>query len=127
MKNTSLRHTLKRGFSLVEMLVVIAVIGVIAAIAVPNIGTLTSAAKTARDQRNAQSVASVFAAGSAAGVAWDTASADAAVAEVVAGKAPTDGAFTGKVFRVPNLSGADLTAAKAHLTISPDGQLVYSP
>jgi len=127
MKHTSLRHSLKQGFSLVEMLVVIAVIGVIAAIAIPNIGNLTSAAKTARDQRNAQSIASVFAAGTAAGVAWVTTSSDAAVDDVIAGKAPADGAFSGKIFRVPNLSGADLTAAKAHLSLSTDGQLIYSP
>jgi prepilin-type N-terminal cleavage/methylation domain-containing protein len=127
MKNTSLRHTLKQGFSLVEMLVVIAVIGVIAAIAIPNIGNLTSAAKTARDQRNAQSIASVYAAGTAAGVSWVTTSASAAVDDVIAGKAPADGAFVGKIFRVPNLSGADLTAAKAHLTLSTDGMLIYAP
>ena len=127
MKNTSLKNTLKKGFSLVEMLVVIAVIGVIAAIAVPNIGNLTSAAKTARDQRNAQSIASVFAAGAAAGVAWDTASASAAADDVVKGEAPADGAFSGKIFRVPNISGTDLTAAKSHLSLSSDNQLVYTP
>src|SRR3954468_14663958 len=115
------------GFSLVEMLVVIAVIGVIAAIAIPNIGNLTSAAKTARDQRNAQSIASVFSAGTAAGVTWDTSSPSAAVDDVVKGEAPADGAFVGKIFRVPNLAGTDLAAAKAHLTLSTDGQLIYSP
>jgi prepilin-type N-terminal cleavage/methylation domain-containing protein len=126
--NTSfLRSNLKKGFSLVEMLVVIAVIGVIAAIAVPQIGNLTSSAKTARDQRNAQSIASVFAAGSAAGVVWTVTSASAAADEVVAGKAPADGAFVGKVFRVPNITGTDLTAAKAHLSLSPDNQLTYAP
>ena len=127
MKNTSFRHALKQGFSLVEMLVVIAVIGVIAAIAIPNIGNLTSAAKTARDQRNAQSIASVFAAGSAAGVVWNVTSASAAADDVVAGKAPLDGAFIGKVFRVPNITGTDLTAAKTKLTLSTDNQLIYAP
>ena len=127
MKNTSLSHKLKQGFSLVEMLVVIAVIGVIAAIAVPQIGNLTSSAKTARDQRNAQSISSVFAAGNAAGVVWTVTSASAAADDVVAGKAPPDGAFAGKVFRVPNISGADLTAAKTHLSLSTDNQLIYAP
>src|SRR6187401_2737428 len=95
MTASSLRPKLQQGFSLIEMLVVIAVIGVIAAIAVPQIGNLTSSAKTARDQRNAQSIASVFAAGSAAGVDWTITSASAAADDVVAGKAPLDGAFLG--------------------------------
>jgi type IV pilus assembly protein PilA len=127
MKNTSLSHTLKQGFSLVEMLVVIAVIGVIAAIAVPQIGNLTSSAKTARDQRNAQSIASVFAAGQAAGVQWVVTDAGAAADDVVKGAAPADGAFKDKVFRVPNISGDDLTAAKTHLSLSADKQLIYAP
>jgi type IV pilus assembly protein PilA len=127
MKNTSLSHTLKQGFSLVEMLVVIAVIGVIAAIAVPQIGNLTASAKTARDQRNAQSIASVFAAGSAAGVAWVVTDASAAADDVVKGEAPADGAFKDKIFRVPNIGGTDLIEAKKHLSLSPDGQLIYAP
>jgi type IV pilus assembly protein PilA len=126
MKNTSLAKSLKQGFSLVEMLVVIAVIGVIAAIAVPNIGSLTNAAKIARDQRNAQSIASVFAAGTAAGVPWDTASKDAAIADVIKGNAPADGAFVGKTFQVPNLTGTDLAGAASHLTLT-SGQLIYTP
>ena len=129
MKYTNLKKNLQSGFSLVEMLVVIAVIGVIAAIAIPNIGNVNAAAKTARDQRNAQSVASVFSAGSAAGVAWDTASASAAVDDVISGKAPSDGAFANKIFRcpLPNISSNDLSTMKAHLSLSTDGQLVYTP
>lgn len=57
----------KKGFSLVEMLVVIAVIGIIAAIAVPNIGNINNSAKDATYRRNAQSIASVYASAQAAG------------------------------------------------------------
>jgi type IV pilus assembly protein PilA len=127
MKYTNLKKNIKQGFSLVEMLVVIAVIGVIAAIAIPNIGNVNAAAKNAKDQRNAQSIASVFAAGSAAGVSWVTTSAALAAADVVAGRAPTDGAFSGKKFVVPGMSGTDVTAAVTKLTMSSDNMLVYTP
>lgn len=60
---------IQKGFSLVEMLVVIAVIGIIAAIAVPNIGKITDSAKDSTLRRNAQNIASVFA--SAQAVGWD--------------------------------------------------------
>ena len=124
---TPRKSTLRSGFSLVEMLVVIAVIGVIAAIAIPNIGNINAAAKNARNQRNAQSIASVYAAGAAAGVSWTTTSVAAAVTDVVTGKAPTDGAFSGKKFVVPGISSTDQTAAAAKLTLSSDNMLVYTP
>lgn len=127
MKYTNLKKNLKQGFSLVEMLVVIAVIGVIAAIAIPNIGNVNAAAKNAKDQRNAQSIASVYAAGAAAGVAWTTTSVAAAVTDVVTGKAPVDGAFSGKKFVVPGISTTDQTSAAAKLTLSSDNMLVYTP
>lgn len=65
MKNT--KKALKKGFSLVEMLVVIAVIGIIAAIAVPNIGRINDSATDAKARRNAQNLASIFASAQAAG------------------------------------------------------------
>jgi prepilin-type N-terminal cleavage/methylation domain-containing protein len=57
-----------KGFSLVEMLVVIAIIGVIAAIAVPQISDFTDAAKLSKHKRNAQNLASVCSAAQAAGL-----------------------------------------------------------
>ena len=123
------KSPLAQGFSLIEMLVVIAVIGVIAAIAIPNIGNINSAAKNARNQRNAQSIASVYSSGAAAGVAWTTTSASAAVDDVIAGKSTTTGAFANTIFRcpLPGISSADLTSVKAKLALSTDNQLIYTP
>ena len=61
--NTKLntKNVLAKGFSLVEMLVVIAVIGIIAAIAIPSIGSINASAQTATAKRNAQNIASVYA------------------------------------------------------------------
>jgi type IV pilus assembly protein PilA len=76
----------RKGFSLVELLVVIAVIGIIAAIAIPNISGITGSAQNARDQRNAQNIASVSSAAQAAGKSFSTdATGTAAVTEMITG------------------------------------------
>lgn len=123
--NLNTKNLIAKGFSLVEMLVVIAVIGVIAAIAIPSIGSINQSAKDARNQRNAQSIVSMFQSGSAAGVAWVGATKALKVDDVVAGRAPTDGAFSGKTFKVPNLTGADLTDALPYIGLDADGNLFY--
>ena len=117
MKNVklNLKKARKAGFSLVEMLVVIAVIGVIAAIAIPNIGNINDSARTTTAQRNAQSAASVYSSGIAAGCPAATDEADA-LSKLASGTwAPTNGAFSGKVFMVPNLPTAATDADAATL------------
>lgn len=115
-----------RGFSLVEMLTVISVIGIIASIAIPSIGNITNSARTATRQRNAQSIVSMFAAGQAAGVSWSGATRNALVSSVISGQAPTDGPFVGKTFRVPNITGSDLTGSYPYLgRDASDGTLFY--
>ena len=57
----------KKGFSLVEMLVVIAVIGVLTAIAIPIIGRINEQATIAKDNRNAQAVVTMYNAARAGG------------------------------------------------------------
>jgi len=118
MKNTTLKGHISKGFSLVEMLVVIAVIGVIAAIAIPNLGNARDAATDAKDQRNAQSVVSMYQAGKAAGAAWGSGH---AVDAVVTG-ANGQGAFVNENFKV-TLSPAEVTAVKQY--VSSTG--VYTP
>lgn len=124
MKNTklNLKKSLKAGFSLIEMLVVIAVIGVIAAIAIPNIGNINDSARTSAAQRNAQSCASVYSSAIAAGytpTTQPTTAADA-VELLRTGVSPTSGTFNGKVFQVPNLpatTAPEYTLLTGHLEI----------
>ncbi|MDF1755862.1 MAG: prepilin-type N-terminal cleavage/methylation domain-containing protein [Verrucomicrobiales bacterium] len=117
MKNT--KKALNKGFSLVEMLVVIAVIGIIAAIAVPNIGKINDSAKESKNRRNAQSIASVFASAQAAGLNFYVdADKDATVAAIVTGGTVTDeGPFKGTFFGVPNMSAGDQDAALPYLSM----------
>jgi prepilin-type N-terminal cleavage/methylation domain-containing protein len=121
-----------KGFSLVEMLVVIAIIGVIAAIAVPQIADFTSSAETSRNKRNAQNIASVFSAAQAAGLNLIPGEGDAdpaafaAVQKVVEGSTIGTGAFAGKYFGVPNMEASAVTDALPYLEVK-DGVLLYDP
>lgn len=116
-----------KGFSLVEMLVVIAIIGIIAAVAVPQISDFTSSAEDSRNKRNAQNLASAYSSAQAAGldlIAGHTSKASA-VDLVVTGKKITGGVFDGKYFGVPNMDSAAKTAALDFLKLTADGMLEY--
>lgn len=123
MKNT--KKALNKGFSLVEMLVVIAVIGIIAAIAVPNIGKINDSAKEAKDRRNAQSLASVFASAQAAGLNFFDTNAATTVSSIVSGATVADnGPFYNTFFGVPNLSAADQASAISYLNADTTNSLL---
>jgi type IV pilus assembly protein PilA len=117
------RKNTRKGFSLVELLVVIAVIGIIAAIAIPNIAGITGSAGTARDKRNAQQLASVYSAAVAAGHTPAT-GVSACANQIAAGNSITSNGMT---FAVPGLSGTELTDAEAYLSPDTNVGITYTP
>lgn len=116
MKKVKLNTSLKAGFSLVEMLVVIAIIGIIAAIAIPNIGNINDSAKQATAQRNAQSVASVMNAAIAAGYVPAWADVDDVLESAQSDDVtPPSGPFKGKVFTVGDIDNEEEAAVKTYI------------
>lgn len=131
MKNVKVT-SLKAGFSLVEMLVVIAIIGIIAAIAIPNIGSINNSARYATGQRNAQSVASVLNAAIAAGATLTGLTSTSTGSDIVelaeTGVTPSDGAFNGKKFTVGDIDNDEVPVASAYLSYDADNQqVIYNP
>ncbi|MFT5469355.1 MAG: type IV pilus assembly protein PilA [Verrucomicrobiales bacterium] len=126
MTKTNLTAKAKKGFSLVEMLVVIAVIGILAAIAVPQIGRINDAAGESKDRRNAQQLSSVVGAAQAAGLDFLGANTGATVAAAVTGATVTDTSspFHGNYFGVPGLSSTEQTKALTYLSHA-NGMLTY--
>ena len=106
-----------KGFSLVEMIVVIAILGIISALAVPVLASVTGQAGEASHQRNAHSLASMANNAVAAGNVEIPAatSVDEVVDLLIAGARGT-GIFEGTLFEVHNLSAADRVAAVALLS-----------
>ena len=122
-----------KGFSLVEMLVVIAIIGVIAAIAVPQIADFTEAADDSKNKRNAQNISNMAAAAQAAGldlvkvnVIPDGVPTVANLKLIADGGEVVGGAFDEKAFGVPNMATAELTKAADYLSVV-NGLLTYNP
>ena len=114
-----------KGFSLVEMLVVIAIIGVIAAIAVPQIADFTEAADDSKNKRNAQNISNMVAAAQAAGLDLVGDKTIANLADIANGGTVTEGVFKDKVFRA-NIDPAELTKAAVYLSVE-NGVLRYNP
>ncbi len=115
-----------KGFSLIEMLVVIAIIGIIAAVAVPQISDFTDSAEDSRNKRNAQNLATACSSAQAAGLDLISSATSKALAvdAVVTGATITGGVFDGKYFGVPNMDSAAKTAALDFLKFE-GGMLQY--
>ena len=115
MKNL-IKTKAKKGFSLVELLVVIAVIGVIAAIAIPAMSGIFGKADSTKNKRNAQNIVGTFNAARAAGNVTSYGTVDLAVTAVTTGTGLSGGgAFTGSTFVAP-MTAAESTAAKGAIT-----------
>lgn len=130
MKNIKV-NSLKAGFSLVEMLVVIAIIGIIAAIAIPNIGSINNSARIATGQRNAQSVASVLNAAVAAGATLTGLSGTSTGGDIIdlaeTGVTPADGSFKGKKFTVGAIDDDEEPVAAVYLSYdATNSQVIYN-
>lgn len=114
----------QKGFSLVELLVVISVIGIIASIAIPNISTVSQQAYFAKNERNAQNLASLAAAARAAGATneWQTVDSlvndlENGISAVVAGN-PVE-------FQLNGLSPDDRDGITNYLLVNTNEAMVY--
>lgn len=116
-----------RGFTIVELLVVIAVIALIATIAIGRYSKLTDNADLVRVQRNAQSIAWTAAAAQAGGnkTIENAPDLDAAV-ELLFRTVEGNGALTGVNFSISKIEAAEVTKAKEYLSFS-RGRILYEP
>ncbi len=124
MKNL-IKTNVKKGFSLVELLVVIAVIGVIAAIAIPAMSGIFGKSEEAKTKRNAQNIASVYAAAKAAGNTQVFTDKATALSTLTAGGLAGSGAFTGSSF-VAKMGTTERDAAGSFLSFDATNGVTYT-
>ncbi len=116
----------RKGFSLVELLVVIAVIAIIAAIAIPNIANITQHANIIKAQRNAQTVVSVataaLAAGYEPGTSWNVRS--NIIMDLMSGSirvAQTGTSGDKLMFKISEINTEDIPAIEGYIDVIREG------
>jgi prepilin-type N-terminal cleavage/methylation domain-containing protein len=115
------RHN--RGFSLVELIVVIGVIGLLAGVSIPIMNPIRENAKINKSQRNAQALAATAGAAQAAGADLNLNTVDTAIAQLKVG-VPGKGAFGDSVFMVAPFSIEEINELRPYLLVEGNA-LVY--
>lgn len=122
-KSSFVLHS-RRGFSLVELLVVVAVIAIIAAVALPNLATIPQHAYYAKNEHNAQSIASMAAAARAAGATNQWTDPEKLIQDLEDSVAVKVG--TGTVeFKISPLSEEEREGAAKYLVVDESEAMVY--
>ena len=114
-----------RGFSLVELLVVIAVIGLIAGIGLPSVSKITDKARKASAQKNAQTLCNLHTNAKTAGAGFSSTTRDGILDELVVG---VTGTIVESDFKMGALSEDDETEALKYCWYDADaGMMHYYP
>jgi prepilin-type N-terminal cleavage/methylation domain-containing protein len=114
-----------RGFSLVELLIVIAVVGIMAAIVMPHVGNSTRMAIIQRDRNNAQRICSMASGASAAGADFMVpGDKEASIRKLMQGVNGGDSAMRNVRFTLSMLKPEEITSAAALIEIR-DNTLGY--
>ena len=114
----------QRGFSLVELLVVIGVLGVLSAISIPVLNPIRENARINKNQRNAQSIVAVANAAQAAGATLDMSSVTTAINQLKEGVNGNQ-SFTTSTFKVAPFNSEEIAAISEYLSIT-DNSLVFT-
>jgi prepilin-type N-terminal cleavage/methylation domain-containing protein len=113
-----------RGFSLVELLIVVAVIAILAGVALPNLAAIPHNAHYAKSERNAQAIASLAAAARAAGATNQWSDPEQLINDL-------EGSLSVKVgtdvveFKIDPMSEEDREGAVKYLAVDESKAMVY--
>jgi prepilin-type N-terminal cleavage/methylation domain-containing protein len=114
----------RRGFSLVELLVVIGVIGILAGLSIPVLNPIRENARINKNARNAQSIVAVASAAQAAGATLDLSSVNSAIVQLKDGVSGNQ-SFATSTFKVAPFNSEEIAAISEFLSIS-DNSLVFT-